>query len=163
MVKKSIKSIKSINGPSKDLDASIDFKEYLKKRLEDIKELGAEDLKSVILFLEYQVICMSLELKTIEYIEIEKEGMLDIEDASDEELEEKFDDLAEYLQERIMHFDDMNKNFQEAFAGIASPTAEKFIEQYSSDKDESFEDSIQDSIIEKSTKISKTKTTNKKH
>jgi ribosome-associated translation inhibitor RaiA len=126
---------KNVNKTIKDLDITVDFKAYLNEKLESLQTLKIEDLKSVILFLEYQVMCMSLELKTIERIEIEKESILEAEELSDEDLQEKFDELAEYLQTRVAHFDEMHQNFQDAFDHIVSPTASKFIEQYTHKED----------------------------
>ena len=107
------------------------MQEYFEKRSAEFSILEKEDLVNLALYFEHNMMIMSSELHTLEHIELEKEEMLESEDATDEELEEKFQELSAYLTEQLETFEKINQDFDGIFEKEASPALKEFIQKFS--------------------------------
>ncbi|MFM2343828.1 MAG: hypothetical protein RLZZ210_436 [Pseudomonadota bacterium] len=111
-------------------DKASGMNEYFEKRSAEFAKLEKEDLVNLALYFEHNMMIMSSELHTLEHIELEKEEMLESEDATDDELEEKFQELSNYLSEQLEMFEKINQEFDGIFEKASSPELKEFIKNF---------------------------------
>ncbi len=113
-----------------DKNKATGMQEYFTNRSSEFSNLEKEDLVNLALYFEHHMMIMSSELHTLEHIELEKEEMLESEEATDEELEEKFQELSSYLSEQLEAFEKINQDFEEIFDKTASASLKEFIKKF---------------------------------
>jgi len=109
--------------------------DFFNQRVEDFSALEKEDLVHLALYFEHNMMIMSSELKTLEHIENEKEAMLDTEEITDEELELKFQELSNYLNEQLELFNNIQTKFDELFDNQTSKKLKVFLQDFNQTDD----------------------------
>jgi hypothetical protein len=105
--------------------------EYIETRLEVYSKMSVEDLAMLAIYFEHHSFLLASELQFIDSIEQQKAEILDNDDdeISDEEIEEKFEELSDVLMSRIEEFEGLEEDFSEEFMKKASPKMQEFLQK----------------------------------